>query len=390
VANRFPSKLYKYVPAARIDILQNARVRFTPPAVFNDPFEMLPVLLRAYFASEAHKLDDAPRDFARDKRRAEGIRGAIGVLSLTEKPCNLLMWSHYADQHRGFVIEFDASHPFFQPRGSPRDEFHHVRRVEYTRQRPSTPIESFVGPRTLLTKSVEWRYEREWRMLARVPHRAGEVHLVALPPSCITGIILGARMPEETRDELCALVTSDPRYAHVTVRDAVLDPQEFKLAFQKGERYFERARKVLEEVREGATEDPTAPLEAAVAHLDRALRYDPDSVACLVLRAGIHGMLGNFEAAVSDYGRAVKKAPRTARPDLYILRARFLVALERTAEAEEDLKRCRRILKSLPGQTASHPGTSTSPRRTPGTPRARRARQGAPSAARRAGRGSRW
>ncbi len=37
----------------------------------------------------------------------------IGALSLSETFSNVLMWSHYASQHRGYVIAFDASHAFF-------------------------------------------------------------------------------------------------------------------------------------------------------------------------------------------------------------------------------------------------------------------------------------
>ncbi|EPJ44297.1 MAG: hypothetical protein OFPII_35920 [Osedax symbiont Rs1] len=36
-----------------------------------------------------------------------------GILSMTERIDNLLMWSHYADSHTGFVIGFDPSHDFF-------------------------------------------------------------------------------------------------------------------------------------------------------------------------------------------------------------------------------------------------------------------------------------
>jgi hypothetical protein len=125
VPSRFPSKLYKYVPAARIDILKNARVRFTPPVVFNDLFEMLPVLTRVIFASnlENHHLktgqgfnEYVQQAFAEDKTHGETIRAQIGVLSLTAEPGSLLMWAHYADHHRGFAIEFDALHSFLHQR----------------------------------------------------------------------------------------------------------------------------------------------------------------------------------------------------------------------------------------------------------------------------------
>jgi hypothetical protein len=36
----------------------------------------------------------------------------VGVLSLSRVRDSLLMWSHYADQYAGAVMEFDGSHEF--------------------------------------------------------------------------------------------------------------------------------------------------------------------------------------------------------------------------------------------------------------------------------------
>lgn len=37
----------------------------------------------------------------------------IGILSLTSKNDNLLMWVHYANSHKGFVVEFNIENVFF-------------------------------------------------------------------------------------------------------------------------------------------------------------------------------------------------------------------------------------------------------------------------------------
>jgi hypothetical protein len=37
-------ELYKYVTAERVDVLIRKHIRFTPPPLFNDPFESSPVL----------------------------------------------------------------------------------------------------------------------------------------------------------------------------------------------------------------------------------------------------------------------------------------------------------------------------------------------------------
>ena len=31
----------------------------------------------------------------------------VGICSLTKDPLNLLMWAHYAQHHKGFVVEFE-------------------------------------------------------------------------------------------------------------------------------------------------------------------------------------------------------------------------------------------------------------------------------------------
>jgi tetratricopeptide (TPR) repeat protein len=351
VTNRFPAKLYKYVPAARIDIVENGRIRFTPPSVFNDPFEMRPGLLRVVMASDvatlrlnaAQDLDEDLRiGFAGDHREADSIRAQIGVLSLTTEPRNLLMWSHYADHHRGLVLEFAASHPFFDQRRWKGDDLHYLRRVKYTRDRPQTRIEHFREANVLLTKSVEWRYEREWRMLvdlARYPCNARdeagqEIHLVALPPECLTGVILGARMPDDTREEVRSFVASDPRYKHLTIQCAELEPDKFDLVVQRGERYLERAQDLVRDAArlipdaetpwEGPDREMEALLEAALRDVDRALRFGPASFMCWAYRGLAHELLNRLDAAVLDYTHALELAPDSAVPQLTKTRARLL------------------------------------------------------------------
>jgi hypothetical protein len=145
--------LYKYVTVDRIDILKNGFIRLTQPGDFNDPFELHPsfdLMSKADLAA----LPDAPETDAAGRSMkmltpealaqmlsalAPGLTQTIaetvkdtgayalnpnkiarstldskyGILSLSETHDNLLMWAHYADHHRGFVIQFDETHPFF-------------------------------------------------------------------------------------------------------------------------------------------------------------------------------------------------------------------------------------------------------------------------------------
>src|SRR3954471_5525958 len=63
--------------------------------------------------------DYLKRMLAREvKVRLDQELGTRGVLSLSERWNSVLMWSHYADNHRGVCIEFDlaeGSYPSLQP-----------------------------------------------------------------------------------------------------------------------------------------------------------------------------------------------------------------------------------------------------------------------------------
>jgi hypothetical protein len=41
------------------------------------------------------------------------VIGDHRLYCLTADPCSMLMWSHYADNHRGICLEFDTANPLF-------------------------------------------------------------------------------------------------------------------------------------------------------------------------------------------------------------------------------------------------------------------------------------
>ena len=130
------SLLYKYVTMDRLKkILVDHKMRFTQPSAFNDPFELVPLLLvpkgavpqgqRNYeFSLSAPRRpididtkgaeDRCSDDHSRDLR--ESLDREVGFLSLSRTWKSLSMWAHYADNYAGAVIEFDGSHEFLSGR----------------------------------------------------------------------------------------------------------------------------------------------------------------------------------------------------------------------------------------------------------------------------------
>jgi len=80
-----------------------------------------------------------------------------GLCCLTEDPANILMWSHYADSHRGCCLQFSAANSIFMS----------ARIVEYP---PIYPTHRFLDcvndhellyKLTLFTKAILWAYEKD-------------------------------------------------------------------------------------------------------------------------------------------------------------------------------------------------------------------------------------
>lgn len=169
----------------------------------------------------------------------------LGMLCLSEKPDVLLMWSHYADQHKGFVVEFDTDSDFFEEKQVSADDLRLFRKVQYESERPSVSLSSMPDEREnrfthlinsfLLTKSDHWNYEKEWRLIDML-ERADEtrqnisppVYLFKLPPKAISAVVLGCRTSPNEEEKIKSLLR-DNRYSHVSLKRATLDERHFKL-----------------------------------------------------------------------------------------------------------------------------------------------------------------
>ena len=147
------------------------------------------------------------------------------------------MWAHYADSHRGFVVGLETDHDSLKNRadGVPR----RCQRVLYTRDRPKQEtLTDLTAEEAFFTKSLDWAYEREWRMLDSVFHADKELGGAAEPvflfdfhPDAVREVILGARMNRDSSAEVLAALR-DPDYTHVQLRRADLHPDEYRVVLR--------------------------------------------------------------------------------------------------------------------------------------------------------------
>lgn len=280
-----PQRLYKYFTPDRIDVLDNAMLRYTPLSAFNDPFEGRPdvseltadsILLdqirslafenartsyaelpapvrkkltyEAYMSLLKEQVNGAAKSAIGSYRAASEraktqllntMDSLIGALCLTEEPDNLLMWPHYASSHEGFVVEFDAHHDYFHSQRSEQDEFFRLRRVTYRGARPNLDLQDVNGINLFLIKSSGWSYENEWRVLRplaapsrRIDASPFPIALFDFPRDAVRSVVLGARATPETTVNLQTILASHQEYAAVQLRRAVPDLRLFRLTFE--------------------------------------------------------------------------------------------------------------------------------------------------------------
>lgn len=158
--------LYKYCSVSSsnqmsraIDLL-NGRIYFSAPKNFNDPFELsakVNISSSPLLGTLSQKeRDEVLRIFRLRPPTAlsEEWKERVGILCLSEDLVNILMWSHYANNHAGICIGLDTD---CKP-------FSSANLVSYSDERPAAEFNSDpekLLSRVLLTKSKHWSYERE-------------------------------------------------------------------------------------------------------------------------------------------------------------------------------------------------------------------------------------
>jgi hypothetical protein len=218
---------------------------FPCPKEFNDPFDCSPGPSTAVSLSDWRKYfvrlykNKAP-DISRDQRRREvrkilsdqakiiqttnqvmeQIANSIGVFSMSAKCDHPLMWSHYADSHRGICLRFKAS--------STTVFFGRAQQVRYQAKRPQlNPVRDshdMQVEKALLTKADFWKYEEEWRI---IDHDVGS-GIRKFPPELLDAIIFGAHISLNDSKRIREWISQRSR-RKVELFQAHIDESEFRI-----------------------------------------------------------------------------------------------------------------------------------------------------------------
>lgn len=163
----------------------------------------------------------------------QDIRRKHSLICLSEVPDSLLMWSHYAAGHKGVVIEyvFDEKEIFTDPFLPPI-------KVKYDTIRPSLKdidiykfacqpqneddedSSNHVFNAIWLTKSADWSYEKEWRIISK--DSSGYCKVSILRPA---GLILGFGISSGLEKTIRSIWINTP------IRRATLSKSDFSIVF---------------------------------------------------------------------------------------------------------------------------------------------------------------
>lgn len=177
------TSLYKYCPIGKnqLNALAQKKIWYSKPAGFNDPFDTR-FSVKGRLHSYEHETDPAKlKQVFGDKPSAEIVHKRVplkevleqfqhdieelGILSLADSNKNLLMWSHYADDHKGMCLEFERKN------GGTLADWDSTQPIFYTNNHPTLSPKSLLDDaatlsnkkRILYSKSKHWEYEQEWR-----------------------------------------------------------------------------------------------------------------------------------------------------------------------------------------------------------------------------------
>lgn len=161
------------------------------------------------------------------------IMADTSIFCLSETHDNLLMWSHYAQNHTGAVIKFLALPEVDSPLivAQPVRYSEHMPRLKFASLLDFYEARMNVLETITLSKSVVWSYEKEWRIVASLRDKTLDHEILPFAPEEVGAVYLGCKMTPEGRSEVIDVTRS--HYPNAAIFQAEKHHGEFALEFRE-------------------------------------------------------------------------------------------------------------------------------------------------------------
>ena len=240
---KLQSPLYKYRSLAdaskeyTLDIFRKCELFFAAPSSFNDPFDckFSPVIASVKnLASEIAKRqtlgyepDNVERTILADSaidanfvKAVDRVMNRHGICCFSRNDEEILMWSHYADCHKGICLEFDVS--------KDPDFFVFPKNVAYQDNYPKIDVSQPEGTNIYVsallgTKYKKWYYEQEVRVY-KEHHQAYHFN-----PASLVSVTFGCKTEAKIIEEVMSVVNANIELNHVRFYKTEMDKEAYKL-----------------------------------------------------------------------------------------------------------------------------------------------------------------
>lgn len=247
--------LYKYSAWKNSHIQENIINNiwwFNTPIDFNDPFDINP----------SFDMDEKDKEclikelripkpigdslsveqilaFIRQGDRGKRYNSRYGIFCLSCKNDDILMWSHYGDQHKGICLGFDIPKEGMQLRDQSerniiedKDFAVKLLEMEYKSERPKFKYGKISNPmqmieKILRVKSEKWSYEKEKRIMIRAEQEEFFPCELRYPPEYLTEVIIGANASIGDFLDITGFIEDNSLRVNVFL--STLDKDEYKL-----------------------------------------------------------------------------------------------------------------------------------------------------------------
>lgn len=239
--------LYRYSPADYFNIrnFETGKLRLTNNGVLNDIFEGIP-------SDDCEEITPL---------MASGLSDLAYIKSFSEDPYDSLMWSHYADEHRGFCVEYNINlieqdnfilnHLFpvvYSPKRRIKKNIAEVAQElkQLSRDREDNNEPDFNENlddcmALFLSKGEMWAYEREWRIIFTQEQvydiDDDELNRNIISFDYATGIYLGYRIERTIEENIFEIVQrinkkrEESHLPYVKVYKMKMKPYSYELDF---------------------------------------------------------------------------------------------------------------------------------------------------------------
>jgi hypothetical protein len=236
---KLPNFFYKYIRTENaIKILENKALWFSSPRDFNDPFDCNINLIDfsisdkeiTEFINDKVSANRKTRrnEIQKNQRNSYRIKNQMadqsqemfynsGVCCFSEVNNNILLWAHYANNHKGLCLKFSSSVAIIAEMTA---------KVNYKTGYEKVNFWTGQGGAVyhlIFTKSNDWDYEKEIRMF-RTLYKGS----VTIDITNLTEIIFGCKTDLLTIKKVKNLI-SDLNYKHIKFKQAKQTKSSFQL-----------------------------------------------------------------------------------------------------------------------------------------------------------------